>query len=203
MKKTLQTAMTAAMFAASLGIGAETASASQTVSFSTASVEDLMNATTGEPVDVYGPPAAFFTETIPSATTAAEPAAPPVETTEPYYDEPIIGGVIPLPTMDLDGDGRFDARDVTRLKQSLMHNSDSGYSHIFSSLADYNYDGITDKQDLIQMILELTGMPEWKTEDPAVTTTVTGTAFPATETTIFSENLPQPVYGPIGWYDSE
>jgi hypothetical protein len=54
------------------------------------------------------------------------------------------------------------------------------------------------------MLLRLTGMPEWKPEDPAVTTTtVSETVLPSTETTIFTEGLPQPDYGPIGWYDCE
>ena len=62
--------------------------------------------------------------------------------------------------------------------------------------------GILDKQDLIQMILELTGMPEWKPEETAVTTTTTA-VFPTTETSVPIETYPVPVYGPPPAYDAE
>ena len=57
-------------------------------------------------------------------------------------------------------------------------------------------------KDLIQMILELTGMPEWKPEETAVTTTTTA-VFPTTETSVTIETYPVPVYGPPPAYDSE
>ena len=201
MKKTLQTAMTAAMFAASLGMAAGTASASQTGASDAAAVEKLMNATAGEIVDVYGPPAAFYTETEPPTTTT-ETTAPPEETTDPYYDEPVTGGVVPLPTMDLDGNGQLNARDLTILKQYMLQDPKPARGFDFTYSSDYNYDGILDKQDLIQMILELTGMPEWKPEETAVTTTTTA-VFPTTETTVTMETYPVPVYGPPPAYDSE
>ena len=202
MKKTLQTAMTAAMFAASLGMAAGTASASQAGESDAAAVEKLMNATAGEVVDVYGPPEAFYTETEPLTTTTTEAAAPPEETTDPDYDEPVTGGVVPLPTLDLDGNGQFDARDLTILKQYMLQNPKPAHGFDFTYSSDYNYDGILDKQDLIQMILELTGMPEWNPEETAVTTTTTA-VFPTTETTITMETDPAPVYGPPLAYDSE
>ena len=201
MKKTLQTAMTAAMFAASLGMAAGTASASQAGESGAASVEKLMNATAGEVVDVYGPPAAFYTETEPPTTTT-ETTAPPEETTDPYYDEPVTGGVVPLPTMDLDGNGQLNASDLTILKQYMLQDPKPARGFDFTYSSDYNYDGILDKQDLIQMILELTGMPEWKPEETAVTTTTTA-VFPTTETSVTIETYPVPVYGPPPAYDSE
>ena len=201
MKKTLQTAMTAAMFAASLGMAAGTASASQTGESGAAAVEKLMNATAGEVVDVYGPPEAFYTETEPPTTTT-ETTAPPEETTDPYYDEPVTGGVVPLPTMDLDGNGQLNASDLTILKQYMLQDPKPAHGFDFTYSSDYNFDGILDKQDLIQMILELTGMPEWKPEETAVTTTTTA-VFPTTETTITMETDPAPVYGPPLAYDSE
>ncbi len=201
MKKTLQTAMTAAMFAASLGMAAGTASASQTGESGAASVEKLMNATAGEIVDVYGPPAAFYTETEPPTTTT-ETTALPEETTDPYYDEPVTGGVVPLPTMDLDGNGQLNARDLTILKQYMLQDPKPARGFDFTYSSDYNYDGILDKQDLIQMILELTGMPEWKPEETAVTTTTTA-VFPTTETSVTIETYPVPVYGPPPAYDAE
>ena len=201
MKKTLQTAMTAAMFAASLGMAAGTASASQTGESGAASVEKLMNATAGEVVDVYGPPEAFYTETEPPTTTT-ETTAPPEETTDPYYDEPVTGGVVPLPTMDLDGNGQLNASDLTILKQYMLQDPKPARGFDFTYSSDYNYDGILDKQDLIQMILELTGMPEWKPEETAVTTTTTA-VFPTTETSVTIETYPVPVYGPPPAYDSE
>ena len=201
MKKTLQTAMTAAMFAASLGMAAGTASASQTGESAAAAVEKLMNATAGEVVDVYGPPEAFYTETEP-LTTTTETTAPPEETTDPYYDEPVTGGVVPLPTMDLDGNGQLNASDLTILKQYMLQDPKPARGFDFTYSSDYNYDGILDKQDLIQMILELTGMPEWKPEETAVTTTTTA-VFPTTETSVTIETYPVPVYGPPPAYDSE
>ncbi len=198
MKKTLQTAMTAAMFAASLGMAAGTASASQTGESGAAAVEKLMNATAGEVVDVYGPPAAFYTETEPLTTTTETTE----ETTDPYYDEPVTGGVVPLPTMDLDGNGQLNACDLTILKQYMLQDPKPARGFDFTYSSDYNYDGILDKQDLIQMILELTGMPEWKPEETAVTTTTTA-VFPTTETSVTIETYPVPVYGPPPAYDSE
>ena len=152
MKKTLQTAMTAAMFAASLGMAAGTASASQAGESGAAAVEKLMNATAGEVVDVYGPPEAFYTETEPLSTTT-ETTAPPEETTDPYYDEPVTGGVVPLPTMDLDGNGQLNACDLTILKQYMLQDPKPAHGFDFTYSSDYNFDGILDKQDLIQMIL--------------------------------------------------
>ena len=101
---------------------------------------------------------------------------------------------------DVNGDLSVDARDISEMKRSLLNGAPNT---IVDSALDFNHDGVFDKKDIITQIMELTGMPEWKPEDPAVTTTAAETAFPATETTILSEILPQPAYGPIGWYDSE
>lgn len=219
MKKTLQTAMTAAMFAASLGFAAGTASASQTGGYSSLPVEQLMNATAGEIVDVYGPPEAFGTTTTPAETHLCLEGTVtlPVTTTDLITDgtspvvtstteeEMVLPGIVPLTESDLNGDGNFDARDLTMLKRYILDEGDGkGYSELMY-LADYDYNGIVNKQDLIELILRLTGMPEWKPADPIVTTTttVTTTGIPTTETTISEELIPVPVYGPPPAYDTE
>lgn len=204
MKKSVKTFMTAAMFAATLGTAAANASAAQPGG---GLLSSLISATAGDVATTYGPPH-FFN---PDETTTAEPEetteqvttttaeAPPVETEEPPL---MLSGDVAVPETDLNGDYCFDARDITVMKRLLL-DEEYLYSKYARSRSDVNHDGSQDKQDLIQLILDLTGMPEWKPEEAAVTTTVTTSAFPATETTIFTEELPQPDYGPIGWYDSE
>ena len=230
MKKTVKTAMTAAMFAASLGMAAGTASASQTGDYQAVPLEELITATSTETICVYGPPEVMeslfgrqttsesFTETVTETTLALSGTVTlPVTTTNfdvlsedgvaPIVtDDPLeTAGDVPVRVDDLNSDGSFDSRDLTLLKRFLL--DPDSVSQQYPSLkydADFDYNGRIDTQDVIQMLLRLTGMPEWKKEDPAVTTTtVSETVLPSTETTIFTEELPQPAYGPIGWYDSE
>ena len=201
MKKSVRTLMTAAMFAAALGTAAANASAAQAGG---GLLSSMLTATAGEIVTTYGPPQLRTSETetettaVQTAPEAEEPALPDASTTS----EPprFSGGVMIRQNPDVNGDLSVDARDISEMKRSLLNGAPNT---IVDSALDFNHDGVFDKKDIITQIMELTGMPEWKPEDPAVTTTAAETAFPATETTILSEILPQPAYGPIGWYDSE
>lgn len=222
MKKTVKTAMTAAMFAATLGAAAGTASAVQSGEYTAVPLEPLLTATAGTAVCVYGPPevmeSLFGTETTVSEPPCLAGAAPVITQTtaedDPWglrdegvapimTDELITAGEVPVPTVDLNYDGSFDSRDLTIVKRLLLDPEKALEAYpSLDYLADFDYNGTVDKQDIIQMILKMTGMPEWKPEEAITTTTMASAAdVTTTEATVMTEPIPQPAYGPPEWFE--
>ncbi|MBQ6042238.1 MAG: hypothetical protein IJL32_15870 [Oscillospiraceae bacterium] len=223
MKKTAQTLLTAAMFAAALG---SAAGAQNTGAASAAEPADPENfyAAVEDPVDIYGPPSAFTRTTEPGTqpgTTAFEGGKTTFTLTT--RNDPV--GIYGPPSMmyprgDITRDKTVDARDLSRMKQMILNMQDAPYSYIESEISDLNRDGKTDKEDLEIMLHEVLGVP--KKEEPAVTTAtalaVTTTAMTATTqpvvllygppqmmTTVhvpvdinpvFTEPVVRPLYGP-------
>ncbi|MBR4200633.1 MAG: hypothetical protein IKQ91_05090 [Oscillospiraceae bacterium] len=214
MKKTLKTAMTSAMFAAAIGIAAGNAPSGSAAAEQNAvpSEEQLMDATTEEMNEVYGPPS-WFTEPE-AGTTFEEPlreeGVAPMETeTEPVQlaGEPLIetepepvalSGDVPIPTYDLNGDNVSNAADLTMMKRALLRN-DLNFRYEY----DLNYDGRFDKEDIKALRRELTGKSkeEEDAEEAAKQTSApAATNIKTTETTTIYD-IPQPDYGPVGWYE--
>lgn len=108
MKKTMKTAMTAAMFAAAIGIGQNTANTSGVSAVDTLPEDQLMEATEDIPQDVYGPPSWFEEETdvttepvaygteAPVTTTEMEPIRLEGEATVPTDEYPVPEGTVPI-----------------------------------------------------------------------------------------------------------
>lgn len=215
MKKTIRTAMTSAMFAAAIGVSAGNMPAGGASAVQNAAElpdeETLMTATMTEPVDVYGPPEYFSSLEEAQQTTVPEeelmPAGETVMTTA--YDEPLrdeseapmetttleLGGVIPLPTEDWNHDGVLNAADLTFMKRALLERTAADFE------GDLNYDGVFDKEDIKELRRRLTGKSkEQEDAEEAAATTTTTTVTEAALTTA-TEDIPQPDYGPMPYFE--
>lgn len=194
MKKALQSIMTAAIFASSLGTGIGDTSA---FAFTSDDITQI-------PATTYGPP--YYMQTEPDeticttseivyGTTVATPAITTSTTTTglgfegtvttPTTTAPdpvVLDGVAPVIEGDQNYDGSIDARDVSLLKQDILNGRKSGTD-------DINHDGTIDKDDVKALIRMLTGKPE--DEEEPITTDIA----PFT-TTIASTTIIQTSYGP-------
>ncbi len=200
MKKTLQTLMTAAVFASALTTGFSD-------SISANSADDNFPL---YPEPMYGPPdytdivdeppfEPVITEGTIVTTTPTTDVS--MEGTTPIYDDTALGGVTVTTTTeplmldgdapvfsepgDLNMDGSHDVRDLSLLKQYLLTNQSQG---IVDITGDVNFDGSIDKEDVKALIRLLTGKPEDE-EDPIITT------FPTSSTT-FTTTPTATLYGP-------
>ena len=190
MKKTDKTALTAAAFAAALNIVPMGASAydpaeeqiqdvyGPPVYFETTSVEEIV------PQPDYGPMPAWTTETtaVPEETTTDVTEIVP----QPTYGPPI-------PTGDMNFDGKVDTFDLISMRKLF---SKTNYSEYYDRAADINEDGKLSVADLVLMNRYLLGRdrvigsPETTAVDePDVTNT--------TESEFFA------VYGPPSWFGLE
>ena len=224
MKKTLKTVMTSAMFAAALGVSAGSAPIVSAEKTSVPDVlpaeESLMQQTEATMVCVYGPPEVMSSleEERSTTTTTTEELAiggvPPIveETTEPPEDVPEI---IPQPAYgppsafydisDVNMDRSLDARDLTALKRVILKAQDEGVDPMvyIGDLGDVNGDGVLDKEDVKALRRQLTGKSKEEEDAEEAQTTTTApliTDMKSTETTTIYD-IPQPDYGPVGWYD--
>ena len=205
MKKSRQSLITAALFAAAISTG--TAITPQSVSAD--------NDITTVPQTTYGPPFWMMTEpetetppletegTVPIISTSTATTTTTDEfvmlegdimvetTTDPF--ELMTGGIVPAyhEPGDLNRDGSLDARDLSLLKQYLlMQSTGSGYLY---ETGDVNQDDKYDKEDVKALIRLLTGKPEDEDEPPE-TTPVTTEELITSMTTIKTTTCP--LYGP-------
>ena len=223
MKKTAQTLLTAAMFAAALGTAAGTQNTG-TASAAEPADPEVFYTTVEEPVDIYGPPSAFTRTTEPGTqpgTTAFEGEKTTFTLTTRWDPVGIYGPPSMMyPRGDVTRDKTVDARDLSRMKRLILTMQDEPYSYVESEISDLNHDGKVDKEDLDIMLHEVLGVP--KKEEPAVTTATALTVETAamTSTTqpvvllygppqimttepvpvdinpVFTEPLVRPLYGP-------
>lgn len=209
MKKTLQTLMTAAVFASALTTGFSDSISANSADDNFPLYPELM----------YGPPDYTNIEDEPpfepvitegtivttTPTTDVSMEGTTMEGTTPIYDDTALGGVTVTTTTeplmldgdapvfsepgDLNMDGSHDVRDLSLLKQYLLTNQSQG---IVDITGDVNFDGSIDKEDVKALIRLLTGKPEDE-EDPIITTVPTSsTTFPTTSTaTLYG---PPPAY---------
>lgn len=191
MKKTLQTLMTAAVFASALTTGFSDSISANSADDNFPLYPELM----------YGPPDYTNIEDEPpfepvitegtivttTPTTDVSMEGTTMEGTTPIYDDTALGGVTVTTTTeplildgdvlvfsepgDLNMDGSHDVRDLSLLKQYLLTNQSQG---IVDITGDVNFDGSIDKEDVKALIRLLTGKPEDE-EDPIITTTITTT----------------------------
>lgn len=204
MKKTLQSLMTAAVFASALTTGFSDSISANSADDNFPLYPELM----------YGPPdytdiedeppfEPVITEGTIVTTTATTDVS--LEGTTPIYNDTTLGGVTVTTTTeplmlggdvpvfsepgDLNMDGIHDVRDLSLLKQYLLTNQSQGFVGI---TGDVNSDDSIDKEDVKALIRLLTGKPEDE-EDPIITTVPTSsTTFPTTSTvTLYG---PPPAY---------
>lgn len=202
MKKTLQSTLTAALFAAAIS-----SSTGGTLSPQLANAVDDI---TTVPETTYGPPGwmmtteepedtgttplitagtvPIYTEDTTTTTTTSDPEDEPVMLAGDIrvYDEP----------GDLDRNGSFDARDLTLLKRRLMYQDGA----LFQDIYDVNGDGQMNSEDARALVRLLTGKPE-EEEEPASTSVSSSTTTQLTTTsTEISSLMTQPAYGPpLAW----
>ncbi len=221
MKKSFQTAATAAMFAAAMGT-AMTNMVPPTISAAGTMEPDPMPwETTTSTITMTTQPA-YGTQPI----TRDDPRLSTEEwlmtttsrqnTTVVLYGPPWVF----YDQGDLNMDNNLDARDLSLLKAYLLsqdpdvdqdfrtfHNGRELYPE---RLGDFNSDGKVDKEDVKAMVRELTGKPE--NEEPIVTTTTTTQPKPGTTTATITtqetlmditETFPQDVYGPPEWFTED
>lgn len=209
MKKTLQTVITAAMFAASMGsLPSETAK--------TVSAADY-NPYAEEMQDVYGPPPAWNTpiESVQTTATNEIPApvyGPPLAwTTTSEIDLPVpttMPATIPLPVYgppaawigDLNEDGRIDVFDMIELKKAYL-NGTTGEDWLDLFRADINQDGKIGMADLVMLQNYLLGKIDNfydQLPEPKPTTAETQKSYVNTTNTVTTttEPIPECVYGP-------
>lgn len=229
MKKTLQTAMTAAMFAAAAT--AMTAGVSALPENSQVEALEMFAQNAAAPgtttMTLYGPPPVDFTddfgeeETTFTSTVETDPFTP-------YDTDPVV--LYGPPSFlyehgDLNTDRKFDARDLTLLKQELLRyqrylkeNPESNITideYIWDSARlDVNDDGKIDKEDIKALRRMLTGKSkeqedaeehagEETTTTPTTTMTSTTTTFsgptqtwPTTTASTVLTTMTMPLYGP-------
>lgn len=202
MKKTLQSTLTAALFAAAISSGTGGTLSPQLAN----AVDDI----TTVPETTYGPPGwmmtteepedtgttplitagtvPIYTEDTTTTTTTSDPEDEPVMLAGDIrvYDEP----------GDLDRNGSFDARDLTLLKRRLMYQDGA----LFQDIYDVNGDGQMNSEDARALVRLLTGKPE-EEEEPASTSVSSSTTTQLTTTsTEISSLMTQPAYGPpLAW----
>lgn len=187
MKKTAQTVLTAAMFAAALGTAAGTQNTGTAATAEPADPE-VFYTTVEEPVDIYGPPSVF--------TGTAEPGTQPGTTafegdqttfTLTTRGDPV--GIYGPPSLlyprgDVTRDKTVDARDLSRMKHLILTMQEP---HLYAEqeISDLNRDGTVDQKDLEIMLHEVLGVP--KKAEPAVTT---ATALTVAAAAMTSSTLP-------------
>ena len=203
MKKTLQSTLTAALFAAAITSGTGGTLSPQLAN----AVDDI----TTVPETTYGPPGWMMTTEEPEDTgttpliTAGtipiytEDTTTTTTTTSDPEDEPVmLSGDVPVYNEpgDLDRNGSFDARDLTLLKRRLMYQDGT----LFQDIYDVNGDGQMNSEDARALVRLLTGKPE-EEEDPASTSVSSSTTSQLTSTTTEITSLKtQPAYGPpLAW----
>ncbi|MBR5363791.1 MAG: dockerin type I repeat-containing protein [Oscillospiraceae bacterium] len=198
MKKTLQSKLTAALFAAAIS------TSGGTLSPQLARAADAADDVTTVPQTTYGPPVWMMTtdESDTTTTTATtempifSTEAPTVTMTTSTTGEPAFGTEAPTVTMtttteelqlagepvlydepgDVNMNGSIDVRDLTLLKQYLLNQSKY---QVAAGVGDLNGDGKIDKKDVQALIRLLTGKPEGEEEktstDPSNLMTMTTT----------------------------
>lgn len=202
MKKTAQSTLTAALFAAAISSSTGGPLSPQLAN----AVDDI----TTVPETTYGPPGwmmtteepedtgttplitagtvPIYTEDTTTTTTTSDPEDEPVMLAGDIrvYDEP----------GDLDRNGSFDARDLTLLKRRLMYQDGA----LFQDIYDVNGDGQMNSEDARALVRLLTGKPE-EEEEPASTSVSSSTTTQLTTTsTEISSLKTQPAYGPpLAW----
>ncbi len=202
MKKTLQSTLTAALFAAAIS-----SSTGGTLSPQLANAVDDI---TTVPETTYGPPGWMMTTeepedtgTTPLITAGTVPIytedTTTTTTTSDPEDEPVmLAGDVPeyQEPGDLDRNGSIDARDLTLLKRRLMYQDGA----LFQDIYDVNGDGQMNSEDARALVRLLTGKPE-EEEEPASTSVSSSTTTQLTTTsTEISSLKTQPAYGPpLAW----
>lgn len=209
MKKTLQSMMTAAMFAAAAAAatGALSAASENMQAEAMEAVIEKQTTTGTTIMTLYGPPPVDYTdeetndcERIDTTTTET------TTTVEILYGPPSVL----FKHGDLNFDRQFDARDLTLLKKELLRyqeylkeNPDSDITleeYIWDSdRLDVNYDGKIDKEDIKELRRKLTGKSKEQEEaeereGQETTTAITTTA--TTLTTTITTMTSAPLYGP-------
>lgn len=217
MKKTLQSLMTAAVFASALTTGfSDSISANSAddnfplypeLMYGPPDYTDIEDEPPFEPVITEGTivTTTATTDVSLEGTTPIYDTHPIPEGTTPIYDDTALGGVTVTTTTeplmldgdvpvfsepgDLNMDGIHDVRDLSLLKQYLLTHQSQGFVGI---TGDVNSDDSIDKEDVKALIRLLTGKPEDE-EDPIITTVPTSsTTFPTTSTvTLYG---PPPAY---------
>ncbi|MBR4200631.1 MAG: dockerin type I repeat-containing protein [Oscillospiraceae bacterium] len=226
MKKTLKTAMTSAMFAAALGIGAGSApvvSAERTSAPDFLPAEEsLMDQTAETMVCVYGPPEVMSSLEAERTTTTTTTEELALSGTSPTAEEtttlpPEDPDLIPVPVYgppsafyemsDVNMDRSLDARDLTVLKRVILQAQKEGVDPMayIGDLGDVNGDGVLDKEDIKALRRMLTGKSKEEEDAEEAQTTTTAaivTGLPETETTPIYI-APQPVYGPPEFFEQQ
>ncbi len=208
MKKTIQTIMTAAAFAAALGAGA-----GDTISAQFAAESVAADSITTVPQTTYGPPGWMMTtedpeelETLPivtpgtvmhyelDTTTSSTTTTVTLEGTSPLPTDLVTDGVAPAYNEpgDFDNNGSFDARDLTLLKRYLLSNKTTQGSTV---MADIDLNGEVDKKDVEALLRLLTGKPE-EEDQPFVETEMTTQPTAPVTTTDVTRPTYMVLYGP-------
>ena len=221
MKKTLQSKLTAALFAAAISTGT-----GGTLSPQLAKALDAANDITTIPETTYGPPGWMMTtdenETSTTTETTEMPIfgteAPTVTMTTSTSEMPVYGTETPTVTEttateevlqllgepvlydepgDVNMNGCIDVHDLTLLKQYLLNQTKY---KVPEEVGDINEDGKIDKADVKALIRLLTGKPEDDAKETTVTTTVP-TTFIDTDVTITTTMRMTTLYGPPRAWD--
>ena len=100
---------------------------------------------------------------------------------------------------DMNYDHSFDARDLTLLKQVILEERSPQQSDVF--LGDVNLDGAIDKDDVKELIRQLTGKPEDEEEQTQTTDTTSMTETTITTLTTTETEYPVSLYGPPRAWD--
>lgn len=208
MKKTIQTIMTAAAFAAALGAGA-----GDTITAQFAAESVAADSITTVPQTTYGPPGWMMTtedpeelETLPivtpgtvmhyelDTTTSSTTTTVTLEGTSPLPTDLTTDGVAPAYNEpgDFDNNGSFDARDLTLLKRYLLSNKTTQGSAV---MADIDLNGEVDKKDVEALLRLLTGKPE-EEDQPSVETEMTTQPTAPVTTTDVTRPTYMVLYGP-------
>lgn len=208
MKKTIQTIMTAAAFAAALGAGA-----GDTITAQFAAESVAADSITTVPQTTYGPPGWMMTtedpeelETLPivtpgtvmhyelDTTTSSTTTTVTLEGTSPLPTDLVTDGVAPAYNEpgDFDNNGSFDARDLTLLKRYLLSNKTTQGSTV---MADIDLNGEVDKKDVEALLRLLTGKPEEENQPSVETEMTTQPTAPVTTTDVTRPTY-MVLYGP-------
>ena len=208
MKKTIQTIMTAAAFAAALGAGA-----GDTITAQFAAESVAADSITTVPQTAYGPPGWMMTtedpeelETLPivtpgtvmhyelDTTTSSTTTTVTLEGTSPLPTDLVTDGVAPAYNEpgDFDNNGSFDARDLTLLKRYLLSNKTTQGSSV---MADIDLNGEVNKKDVEALLRLLTGKPE-EEDQPFVETEMTTQPTAPVTTTDVTRPTYMVLYGP-------
>lgn len=221
MKKTLQTVITAAMFAAASSaydcnsFAGEIQDTSPEMTVGTVTTD--YDPATEEQEDVYGPPPAWNTpiESVQTTATNEIPApvyGPPLAwTTTSETDLPVpttMPATIPLPVYgppaawigDLNEDDRVDVFDMIELKNMYLNGITKDSMDLYR--ADINQDGKIGMADLVMLQNYLLGRTkkiyDYQLEEPKTTTAEPQKSYVNTTNTTATttEPIPECVYGP-------